>query len=78
MNASHFSARYAERKRQAQRARDAAMGPQPCLICPSVQQSGSVFCSLHAAEHADLIERGDLDVACKMTSRRTYWGPVLT
>ena len=76
-NASHFSARYAERKRAAERASDAASGPRPCNKCPETSELGSIFCKNHGAEYAELrvrFERGevafdDLAAFCD----RTYW-----
>ncbi len=72
MNASSWSARYAERKRAAQRARDAASGPSPCNRCPSTQATGSIFCAEHAAEYERLCDAGDID-ACSAFRQRTYW-----
>ncbi len=73
-NASHYSARYWERKRAAERARDAAMGPQPCLRCPEPQAPGSLFCPAHAEQHRALLESRDFDAALALC-QRTYWPP---
>jgi hypothetical protein len=74
-NASHYSARYAERKRAAQRAADLNPPPRPCNRCPSVSAPGSIFCAGHAAEYAELVRGGDVE-ACARFCRRTYWGEV--
>jgi hypothetical protein len=72
-NASHYSARYAERKRAAQRARDAAAGPSPCNRCPTPQASGSIFCAAHQAEYDALAESGAAPSECFKFCERTYW-----
>ena len=79
-NASHYSARYAERKRAAQRARDAAAGPRTCNRCPSVSAKGSIFCTAHAAEYSALCDRPGVTVdECSEFCQRAHWperGPV--
>ena len=52
MNASGWSARYAARKRQEHRARDAEpRAPEPCRYprCCAVQMSARLHCAYHAA-----------------------------
>lgn len=76
-NASHYSARYAERKRAAQRARDMAAPPPPCLHCPTTHAPGSLFCAEHAAEYDRRLERakaGEMSFQeCVSFCERTYW-----
>lgn len=72
-NASHYSARYAEQKRAAARARDAAMGPQPCNRCATPQARGSIFCPAHAKEFAALAASDASPDECIEFCRRTYW-----
>lgn len=79
-NASHYSARYAERKRAAERARDAARSPSPCNRCPTPQMAGSIFCADHAAEHTELVRAAQTSgwapeavQAASDFCRRTYW-----
>jgi hypothetical protein len=54
-NASHFSARYAERKRAAERARDEkGYAPSCCALCDRVAAPMCMLCVRHDAElHAD-------------------------
>jgi hypothetical protein len=73
MNASHHSARYAERKRAAERARDAAAGPSPCNRCAVPQVSGSIFCAMHRKEYEALLASGTSPGACAEFCRRTHW-----
>lgn len=72
-NASHYAARYAERKRATERALDAASRPSPCNHCPTPRTTGSIFCATHAAEYSTLCGSGVSSVACAEFCRRTYW-----
>lgn len=72
-NASHYSAQYAERKRAAERARDAAAGPGPCNHCATVRAPGSIFCAQHAAEYEALTDSGASVDECGAFCERTYW-----
>lgn len=72
-NASYYSARYAERKLAAQRARDAAAPPRTCNRCPAVCEPGSIFCAEHAAEFVRLRESGASPEACTEFCNRTHW-----
>jgi hypothetical protein len=73
VNASQWSARYAERKRAAQRARDAASAPRTCNRCATLSVSGSIFCQAHADEYEALTKSGlPVDQILKFTER-THW-----
>lgn len=76
-NASHYSARYAERKRAAERARDANAGPSPCNRCPEPQVPGAIFCAEHCAEYARMLSKlhsgGTSVAALTAFCERTYW-----
>lgn len=74
-NASQCSARYAERKRAASAARDAALGPQPCLHCPELQarNPSSLFCPKHLAEHEAACDAAKANGTPFPEVRRTYW-----
>lgn len=55
-NASFYSARYAERKRAAERARDEkGYAPSCCALCDRVAATSCLLCVRHDAElHADI------------------------
>jgi hypothetical protein len=72
-NASYYSTRYAERKRAAERARDAAAGPRTCNRCPVVSAPASIFCVGHAAEYDALMKSGASPDACSEFCRRIHW-----
>lgn len=72
-NASHYSARYAERKRAVREVREGAAGPSPCNRCPTPRTDGSIFCEAHAIEHAALVTSGASFDVCAGFCRRTYW-----
>lgn len=72
-NASHYSARYAERKRTRERARDAASKPSPCVKCPAEQAYGSIFCLEHAKKYKAMIKANASADKCIEFCRRTYW-----
>lgn len=71
-NASQCGARYAERKRAAERERDARALPSSCNRCATARMPGSIFCSTHAAEYERLRETADMG-ACLEFTRRIYW-----
>src|SRR6185312_2734986 len=78
-NASHFSARYAERKMAAARA-DRDTRQDPCLRCATPHVGSSLFCSEHRAEYEKLAAAAkaagwtrETVEACERFSQRTYW-----
>lgn len=82
-NASYFSARYAERKRAAER--QAPYRPSPCLRCSTTQAKGSLFCPEHKAEYEKLTAAAkaagwtpETMQACEDFAQRTYWPPSVT
>lgn len=72
-NASYYSARYAERKRAAERAQDAAAGPRPCNRCRAACTPNSIFCAIHATAYLKLLSSGATPDVCAEFCRRTYW-----
>jgi hypothetical protein len=65
-NASHFSARYAERKRAAERARDARPAqPRPCNACGVLlaPQLMLIRCDACQAEHKRIAMADGFDAA---------------
>lgn len=74
-NASHYSARYAERKRARERAFDATVRHNPCLHCNQAQLPGSLFCADHAAEYKSICDStSDIsDTRWQKFTQRTYW-----
>lgn len=72
-NASHYAARYADRKRAAERVRDAAMGPRACNHCASVSLPGSLFCEVHQRVYAALRAAGATLDEISDFCERTYW-----
>lgn len=65
-NASHFSARYAERKRAAERARDAQpKGPCPCRRCGALIPPNEMrnLCALCQPEHYRIAMADGADAA---------------
>lgn len=73
-NVSHYSARYAERKRAQERTRDAAAPPRTCNRCATVAVKGSIFCAEHASEYAALLSRPDVTPdECSAFCQRSHW-----
>jgi hypothetical protein len=73
-NASYYSARYAERKRQAEQTRDAAAGPRTCNKCQNVTKIGSIFCDQHAAEYDALRQKRGVSIDLLSDfCQRTHW-----
>ena len=72
-NASYYSARYAERKRAAERARDAHAPAQSCNRCENIRAPGSIFCTAHADEYATIVASGATADECSEFCQRTYW-----
>jgi len=72
-NASYYSARYAERKRAAERARDAHAPATSCNRCENIRAPGSIFCTAHADEYATIVASGATADECSEFCQRTYW-----
>jgi hypothetical protein len=70
-NASHYSARYAERKRAAER--QAKPAPRPCNRCPSISVPGSIFCEEHLREYEQMLDAGTDTTTLFAFCERTYW-----
>lgn len=77
-NASHYSARYAERKNQARKARDAAIdrSKEPCLVCPTPQHPGRLLCAKHLDAYKVACDVAVATGAPSPELRRTYWPEV--
>lgn len=72
-NSSYYSARYAERKRAAERSRDAVAKPGPCNKCQADRVGMEIFCRAHQAEYDALCASGASIDECAAFCRRTYW-----
>ena len=74
-NASHYSARYAERKRAAERARDMQpRKPEPCKRpgCQMLQAPGSLHCANCTAEYHKACE--NLSLTSDVDAHLKAWG----